>query len=123
MNSKVDAKVYRLDSLKWIAAIALVVGGAVANSMYAEQFDAIYRTLVVVVLVLAACFISVQTEKGDAFWSLLKAAQIEVRKVVWPTRQETTQTTLLVVVVVLIAALILWGLDTFLGFLASLIIG
>ena len=42
---------------------------------------------------------------------------------VWPTRQETTQTTLVVVVVVVVMALILWGLDTFLGWIASMLIG
>ena len=36
---------------------------------------------------------------------------VELRKVVWPTRQETIQTTLIVVAMVVVAALILWGLD------------
>jgi preprotein translocase subunit SecE len=43
--------------------------------------------------------------------------------VVWPTRQEATQTTLVVVVVVIVMSLLLWGLDTFLGWLASKLIG
>ncbi|TIR54961.1 MAG: preprotein translocase subunit SecE, partial [Mesorhizobium sp.] len=47
----------------------------------------------------------------------------EIRKVVWPTRQETTQTTLIVVAVVLVMALLLWGLDSLLGWLVSLIVG
>jgi preprotein translocase subunit SecE len=54
---------------------------------------------------------------------LLKEARIEVRKVVWPTHQETTQTSLLVLALVLIAALILWGLDSVLGLIVSSIIG
>lgn len=123
MNSKVDTPVYRFDFIKWIIAIALVVGGAVANSIYSDQYEVLYRTLAMLGLIGLAIFAAVNTAKGNAFWTLLKAAQVEVRKVVWPSRQETTQTTLLVVVVVLIAALILWGLDTLLGFLASLAIG
>ena len=47
----------------------------------------------------------------------------EIRKVVWPTRQETTQTTLIVVAVVLVMALLLWGLDSLLGWLVSMIVG
>jgi len=54
---------------------------------------------------------------------LLKEARIEIRKVVWPTRPETIQTTLIVVAVVLVMALILWGLDTFLGWIISQFIG
>jgi preprotein translocase subunit SecE len=53
----------------------------------------------------------------------MKEAQVEVRRVVWPTRQEVNQTTLVVVAVVLVMAVILWGLDSLLGWLASLIIG
>ena len=53
----------------------------------------------------------------------IQQTRAEVSKVVWPTRQEGTQTTLIVVAFVIVAALILWGLDTLLGWLASLVIG
>jgi preprotein translocase subunit SecE len=65
--------------------------------------------------VLVAAFtigVSLQTEKGAAAWDLAKEARVEVRKVVWPTPQETTQTTLVVVGVVILLALILWALDS-----------
>ena len=63
------------------------------------------------------------TEKGSEFLTLVKGSRTEIRKVVWPTRQETTQTTLIVFVFVIITGLILWGLDSVLGWLASLILG
>ena len=59
----------------------------------------------------------------SSFWNLAKAARVEIRKVVWPTRQETTQTTLIVLGVVLLMALILWGLDSLLGWIVSSVIG
>lgn len=123
MNAKVEAGEFRLDGLKWLVVIALVLGAAFANSYYAAEFALLYRVLVLLVVGIAACFVAVNTAKGDAFWNLLKAAQVEVRKVVWPTRQETIQTTLIVVAVVIVMAFILWGLDAGLGYLASLIIG
>jgi preprotein translocase subunit SecE len=52
-----------------------------------------------------------------------QGSRTEIRKVVWPTRQETVQTTMIVVAFVLLVALILWGLDSFLGWLVSLVIG
>ena len=70
-----------------------------------------------------AALIALQTAKGAAFWALVKGSRNEIRKVVWPTRQETVQTTMIVVAFVLLVALILWGLDTFLGWLVSMAIG
>jgi preprotein translocase subunit SecE len=43
--------------------------------------------------------------------------------VVWPTRQETTQTTLIVVVMVILVALVLWLIDSGLSYIVSLTIG
>ena len=70
-----------------------------------------------------AAFIAVQTERGRSVWGLLKDARTEVRRVVWPSNQETTQTTLVVLVLVLVFALILWGLDSFLSWVVSSVIG
>ena len=58
-----------------------------------------------------------------AAWDLAKEARVEIRKVVWPSREETTQTTLIVVAVVIFVALILWGLDSGLSWLIKGIIG
>lgn len=123
MNAKVESAEYKLDGLKWLVVIALVIGGAVANTYYSAEFPVLYRVLAMVAVGGVACFVAVNTEKGNSFWELLKASQVEIRKVVWPTRQETVQTTLIVVAVVIVAALALWGIDTFFGFIASKIIG
>ena len=67
--------------------------------------------------------VALQTEKGAWAWNLAKEARVEIRKVVWPTTQETTQTTLIVVGVVIVVALILWGLDSSLSWGVRGIIG
>ncbi|MCQ3830752.1 preprotein translocase subunit SecE [Microbulbifer elongatus] len=122
MNAKVEAKTFRLDGLKWLLVV-LLVGAAVAGNSYYAEIPLLYRVLAIVALCLVAVFVAVQTEKGNAFWNLLREAQNEVRRVVWPTRQEATQTTLIVVVFVLLMAVILWALDSGLGWIASKIIG
>ena len=122
MNAKVEAPAFRFDAIKWLLVLAIVAAGVVANSQFADV-ALLYRVLGMVGAGLAAVFIAVNTAKGAAFWGLMKEAQVEVRKVVWPTREETNQTTLIVLAVVLVMALILWLIDTVLGWLASLIIG
>ncbi|WP_447588832.1 preprotein translocase subunit SecE [Aquipseudomonas campi] len=122
MNAKAEAKDSRFDSLKWLVVVALVVVGVVGNQYYSAE-PLLYRVLALLVLAVLAGFIALQTGKGRSFSVLAKEARTEIRKVVWPSRQETTQTTLIVVAVVLVMALVLWGLDSLLGWLVSLIVG
>lgn len=122
MNVKASDKGNSLDGIKWLVVVALVAL-AVAGNMYYQQYSLLYRVLGVLALALLAGFVAVQTVKGAAFWQLIKEAKTEVRKVVWPTRQETVQTTLIVLAFVLLMSLILWALDSFLGWLVSLVIG
>lgn len=122
MSSKAEAGEYQLDSLKWLAVLAIVAGGIYANSYYAV-IEPLFRALAGVLLVAVAVGIALQTEKGAWAWDLAKEARVEVRKVVWPTTQETTQTTLIVVGVVILVALILWGLDSSLSWGVRGVIG
>ncbi|QQN27916.1 preprotein translocase subunit SecE [Pseudomonas syringae group genomosp. 3] len=122
MNPKAEASDSRFDLLKWLLVVILVVVGVVGNQHYSAE-PILYRVLALLVIAAAAAFVALQTGKGKAFFVLAKEARAEIRKVVWPTRQETTQTTLIVVAVVLVMALLLWGLDSLLGWLVSSIVG
>lgn len=122
MTPKAEAQSSRFDLVKWLAVVALVVVGVVGNQYYSAS-PILYCVLVLLALAAVAVFIGLQTVKGKSFAVLVKEARTEIRKVVWPTRQETTQTTLIVVAVVLVMALLLWGLDSLLGWLVSLIVG
>ena len=122
MTPKAEAQGSRFDLLKWLVVVALVVVGVVGNQYYAAS-PILYRVLALLAIAAVAAFVGLQTAKGQSFFVLVKEARTEIRKVVWPTRQETTQTTLIVVAVVLVMALLLWGLDSLLGWLVSLIVG
>ena len=117
----VETTASRFDTAKWIVVFGLVAVAVVGNSYFADQ-SLLYRVLGIVAISAVAGFVALQTAKGAAFWVLIKGARTEIRKVVWPTRQETMQTTLIVVVFVVIVALFLWGLDSFLGWLVSMAI-
>ena len=111
-----------VNTVFWVLAVALLGAGIYGNIYFAAE-SLLYRVIGLLVIAIIAAFVALQTTEGRAFWVLLKGARTEIRKVVWPTRQETTQTTLIVLAVVVLMGLILWGLDTGLGWIASMIIG
>ena len=69
----------------------------------------------------AAVFAS--SSYGRAFWQFMQSARLELRKVVWPTRQETATTTAVVFGFVIIAGLFFWALDVFLSWATRLLTG
>ena len=111
-----------LDWLKWAVVAALLGGGVYANWYYQDE-SLLIRVIALLAVAAIALFIAVQTNRGKSTWNLMKEARSEIRRVVWPTNQETTQTTLVVLALVLLFALILWALDSLLGWIISSIIG
>ena len=122
MNIKIEGSEFRLDALKWAIIFGLVFWSVYVNSMYAAE-SPLLRALAGVVVGIVIVIISLQTAKGNAVWELAKEAKVEIRKVVWPTTQELTQTTLIVVAVVIFVGFILWGLDSGLSWGIKSIIG
>jgi len=122
LNTKVEPETYRLDGLKWVVIAAIVLAGVWANAQYGTV-ALFYRMLAGLAIAAVVALVALQTEAGNAAWNLAKEARVEIRKVVWPTRQETTQTTLIVVAVVFLVSLILWGLDSTLSVAVHSVIG
>lgn len=122
MNSKVETVSGVQETIKLLIALFIILGAIVGFYVYADE-----STLVRVLALLAATgvsiFIALQTQKGRESWSFMQDAQLEVRKVVWPSRQETVQTTLLVMLMVVIVAIFLWLLDMFLGWSIGSLMG
>jgi preprotein translocase subunit SecE len=110
MSEKTENQSNGLDMFKWVVVFALLAGLVTANTVYGE-LSVLYRALAALVVAVIAGFIAASTNKGSAFLSFAKESRTEVRKVVWPTRQEANQTTLIVLAATLVMALILWGLD------------
>ena len=111
-----------LDWLKWLVVVAVVAGGIFGNWYYQDQ-SLLLRVGGLIVLGSLALFVATQTQKGSTAWALIKDSRSEIRRVVWPTRDEVLQTTMIVLVLVLVFALILWLLDSGLSLLVSSVIG
>lgn len=107
-----------------LAISLLVLAGGIAGFYYFEtEAITVVRMLGLLATIAVALLIAGQTEKGRILFRFFKEADIERRKVVWPTRAETMQTTLLVLVVTVIISIILFLIDTVLGKLVRMLIG
>lgn len=62
-------------------------------------------------------------ERATQFRNYLLDVRAEVRKVIWPTRKDTTQTTIVVFGMVVLVSLFLWMVDAILALAVQLIIG
>lgn len=111
-----------MDGLKWVAVFALLAAAVVGNYLYSDV-SVVLRAAAVVVLVAAAGGIAALTAKGKTAIAFARESRMEVRKVVWPTRQEATQTTFIVLAVTVIMALALWGIDGIMVRLVRLVTG
>ncbi len=110
------------DKIKLILAAFILIGGIVAYYLFSDQLM-VLRVLGVLVAAGIAIAVAKQTEAGGRAFDFGRGAIVEVRKVVWPSRKETTQTTLIVMVMVIIVGLILWGFDSVLAWGIRLLTG
>jgi len=121
MAEKTENTDSSLDLVKWIAVAAIIVAAVYANSYFSTE-SLLLRTIGMLIAAGIAGWVAAQTVKGRSFVQLCLDARVEIRKVVWPSRQETTQTTFVVLVVIFIVAIILWLLDSGLNAIISLMI-
>ncbi len=120
-NTEAQGSGRGLEAMKWVVVVALLLVAIVGNYLYRDIMLPL-RALAVVILIAAAGGVALLTTKGKATVAFAEA-RTEVRKVIWPTRQETLHTTLIVAAVTAVMSLILWGLDGILVRLVSFITG
>ena len=116
-----------LDIVLWVIALILLIGAAIGGQ-YLPAYWAPANSVWVRVGIILACIVVAlgllyATHQGKGFVRLLKDARIELRRVTWPTKQETVSTSWHVLAVVVIAAIVLWCFDYILGWLMRFFIG
>ncbi len=111
------------DTLKLTVSVMLMVGGIVGYNYFAGQYIEVVRVIGLIVVAVVAVLIAMQTEKGRQLGAFLVGVNVELRKVVWPTRAETIQTTLVIILVVLMVGIFLWLVDMFFGWAIRQVIG
>jgi preprotein translocase subunit SecE len=102
------------DVVKQVISVLFVVAGVTAFYYFSNDVSLLFRVLGMVVAVLVAVGLFLTTEAGRNVWNFVLESKQEVRRVVWPTRDETMRTTIMVVVMVFVVGMVLWFFDTFL---------
>ena len=120
MNTEAQAS--GLDTVKLTAAVVLLGAAVVAFYWFSDQ-SLLMRVLALLGVTAVSVSIASQTMVGRSAWSFIGSTRTEVRKVVWPTRAETTQTALAVLFVVVLLVVVLWLLDMFLLWAVRLLTG
>jgi preprotein translocase subunit SecE len=122
MTEQVQESPTAIDVVKLAAGVAILVAGIAAFYVLSEQ-PIWLRWIIVFAAFAVGALVSLKSHQGKVFWGFVQSSRIELRKVVWPQRQETVQVTIVVFVMVLILGFFFWGLDSLLGMLTRWLTG
>ena len=124
MKTKIETgKPPIVNTLLLALAAALLIAGIGAYYWFQDLVITPVRVVGLIVVALVASLIAAQSDSGAAFFRFLKESDIERRKVVWPTHQETLQTSLMVIIVTILISLLLAGIDWMLGAAVRALVG
>ena len=118
MNAKAEVPSSPFDLVKMFLALAVLLGGIVGYYYFEDQSQ-LLRVAGVLLSMVLAVVIFMQTRMGRELWDFIQGSRVEIRKVIWPNRQETMQTTLAVIVFTVIMGMFFWLLDMFLSWASA----
>ena len=105
-----------------ILSIGVLITGMILFYYY-RDVRLFYRVIGMISVVIFSAFIAYQSDFGKLVYSYVTDSKVELKKVTWPTKQETTQTTLGVIFVVIIVGILLWLFDMLLGWAIGTLYG
>jgi len=122
MTEQVQESATALDTAKLAAGVAILAAG-IAGFYLLGDLPIWLRWIIVLAALVVGTLVGLQSQQGKAFSSFVQSSRIELRKVVWPNRQETMQVTVVVFVMIIAMGVFFWGLDSLLGFLTRWLLG
>ncbi|PWR00063.1 preprotein translocase subunit SecE [Leucothrix pacifica] len=114
MATNAEPKNSMIDTIKLLVGLLLLIASIVVFYLFPDA-SLLYRVLGLLAIAGVGAAIALTSTKGKGLLTFMGLARTEVRKVVWPSRQETMQTTLMVFIIVVILSIFLWFVDMFLG--------
>ncbi|HHO81903.1 MAG TPA: preprotein translocase subunit SecE [Halothiobacillus sp.] len=122
MSEKTAQPSSRMDSTKLFVAVLVLVAG-IAGFYWFETEPLFVRIAIMIAAVAVAIGVAYTTSVGKGLWHFAVDSRVEVRKMVWPTRNEAMQTTAVVFLLVILIGLFLWLVDSLLGWVVRSITG
>ncbi|HEX9877965.1 MAG TPA: preprotein translocase subunit SecE [Gammaproteobacteria bacterium] len=122
MDTKADTGPTPLDTLKLIVAAGVLVAGIVGYYYY-SGLPAVVRAGGVLLALGLSVVVLLQSAQGKALWRFVNSSRVELRKVVWPTREEAIQTTIAVIIFTVVMGVFFWLLDMFLLWVTRFLTG
>ena len=122
MTDQVQENATALDALKLAAGVVILAAG-IAGFYLLVDLPIWLRWIIVLAALVVGALVGLQSYQGKEFWGFVQSSRIELRKVVWPNRQETMQVTLVVFVMIIVLGLFFWGVDTLLALLTKWLTG
>ena len=105
-----------------ILSIGVLITGMILFYYYSDV-RLFYRVVGMISVVIFSAFIAYQSDFGKLVYTYVTDSKVELKKVTWPTKQETTQTTLGVIFVVIVVGILLWLFDMLLGWAIGTLYG
>ncbi len=113
MTKQIDNLKSGSDQWKTILAIAIVIVALALYYVNPLNFNTLTKVLITLLWFVIAGAVFIKSTQGDRFLHFLRETRIELRKVVWPTREETAKTTGIIMIAVVVVAIFLWIIDAF----------
>jgi len=121
MKKQVDSKKsgYSINTI--LSIVILVASLAVFYLNPLALTSLLFKVLILVAGLVVAGLVFISGSEGKSFVSFMKETKIELKKVVWPTREETTKTTAMIIIAVIIVSIFLWIVDAFFTWMVQLL--
>jgi preprotein translocase subunit SecE len=121
MKKQVDSKKsgYSINTI--VSIVILVASLAVFYLNPLALTSLLFKVLILVAGLVVAGLVFISGSEGKSFVSFMKETKIELKKVVWPTREETTKTTGMIIIAVIIVSIFLWIVDAFFTWMVQLL--
>ena len=97
-----------------LLSTTILIAGII-SFYYFSEIRLFYRVVALIFIMIIAAYITYLTDFGKTVYSYVIDSKVELKKVTWPTKQETLQTALGVFVVVILIGIMLWLFDMLLG--------
>ncbi len=101
-----------VDTLKLMASVSILFA-SIVSFYYFSEISVLIRALVIIFSLVISLLIFFRTQRGLILWAFFQGSKVEMRKVVWPTREETAKTTGIIMIAVVVVAIFLWIIDAF----------